>query len=442
MAASAASDDTTAHATPAAPDATPAPDAPAAPGPPPGDGAPPAARRERMPAWLPRAIVLALALFACFHVAEWAFHELYGLLLNIVVAFFIGLACEPAVDRLAARGMRRGSATALVFLGVLLAAAAFVAALGSLVADQIRLIIENFPDYVESLVEWINEQFGTELRVDDLQQDFLKSEAVRDYLQRSADNVWGISTTVLGGLFTALTVVLFAFYFTAEGPRLRRAICSVLPPARQTEVLRAWEIAVAKTGGYLYSRGLMAIASGIAHYIVMMLLDVPYAPALAVWVGVVSQFVPTVGTYIAGALPILLAFTVGPWTAVWLLAFVILYQQLENYLLQPRITAKTVDIHPAVAFGSVVAGAALLGAVGALIAIPAAATLQAFLSAYVRRYEVDARVHGGRSERRRGPVRLARMRAALQRHPDAGRPPGENPRDDSAEYPRDDPREP
>ncbi|WP_372483632.1 AI-2E family transporter [Streptomyces aculeolatus] len=392
-----------------------------------------------MPPWLPRAIVLALALFACFHIAEWAFHELYGLLLNIVVAFFIGLACEPAVDRLAARGMRRGAATALVFLGVLAAAAAFVAALGSLVADQIRLIVENFPDYVASLIEWINERFGTKLRVDDLQQDFLKSEVVRDYLQRSADNVWGISTTVLGGLFTALTVVLFAFYFTAEGPRLRRAICSVLPPAHQAEVLRAWEIAVAKTGGYLYSRGLMAIVSGIAHYIVMMLLDVPYAPALAVWVGVVSQFVPTVGTYIAGALPILLAFTVGPWTAVWLLGFVILYQQFENYLLQPRITARTVDIHPAVAFGSVVAGAALLGAVGALIAIPATATLQAFLSAYVRRYEVDERAHDDRRKRRH-PARLARMRAALHRRP--GGPPAGPPGDeDPGEHPDDGNRE-
>ncbi|WP_407561598.1 AI-2E family transporter [Streptomyces sp. 184] len=440
MAPSAASDDTArARETPAAP---------SAPGTPPGGGAPPADGRERMPAWLPRAIVLALALFACFHVAEWAFHELYGLLLNIVVAFFIGLACEPAVDRLAARGMRRGVATGVVFLGVLLAAAAFVAALGSLVADQIRLIVENFPDYVASLVEWINDRFGTELRVDDLQQDFLKSDVVRDYLQRSADNVWGISTTVLGGLFTTLTVVLFAFYFTAEGPRLRRAICSVLPPARQAEVLRAWEIAVAKTGGYLYSRGLMAIVSGIAHYIAMMLLDVPYAPALAVWVGVVSQFVPTVGTYIAGSLPVLLAFTVGPWTALWLLGFVILYQQFENYLLQPRITARTVDIHPAVAFGSVVAGAALLGAVGALIAIPATATLQAFLSAYVRRYEVDARVHDDGPKRRRGPARLARIRTALRRHSarPAQEPPGEDsasaPGNTSGSVPGDDPREP
>ncbi len=66
---------------------------------------------------------------------------------------------------------------------------------------------------------------------------------------------------------------------------------------------------------------------------------------------------PVVGTYLAGALPMLIGFTVGPWTALWVLVFVVVYQQFENYLLQPRITARTVDIHPAVAFGSVVAGA-------------------------------------------------------------------------------------
>ncbi|CAM5266865.1 hypothetical protein SVIOM342S_07983 [Streptomyces violaceorubidus] len=107
-----------------------------------------------------------------------------------------------------------------------------------------------------------------------------------------------------------------------------------------------------------------------------------------------SQFIPTIGTYLAGALPMLIAFTVNPWYALWVLVFVVIYQQFENYVLQPKLTSKTVDIHPAVAFGSVIAGTALLGAVGALIAIPAVATLQAFLGAYVKRYDVtdDPRV--------------------------------------------------
>lgn len=221
-------------------------------------------------------------------------------------------------------------------------------------------------------------------------------------MQQGAGSVWGLSATVLGGLFNALTVALFTFYFAAEGPRMRRAICSVLPPARQAEVLRAWEIAVAKTGGYIYSRALMAIVSGAAHYVLFLVLGVPYAPALAIWVGLVSQFVPTVGTYLAGALPMLLAFTEDPWDALWVLGFVVLYQQFENYVLQPRITARTVAIHPAVAFGSVVAGTALLGAVGALIAIPATATLQGFLGAYVKRYAVTDPRAGEEWSRRRG----------------------------------------
>ncbi|MBT2383819.1 AI-2E family transporter [Streptomyces sp. ISL-11] len=374
-----------------------------------------------MPRWLPRAMVVALALFAAFQLASWAFHQLIGLLINILIAFFLALAVEPAVDRMAARGVRRGPATGLVFLAVTVVAAGFFTLLGSMLADQIVTMVENFPSYLDAVIRWINRTFRTRLSRLEIQQSLLRSDWLQKYLKNSASGVLDVSATVLGGLFQLLTVLLFSFYFAADGPRLRRALCSVLPPNRQAEVLRAWELAVAKTGGYLYSRALMALISGVAHFVLLEVLGVPYAPALAIWVGIVSQFIPTIGTYLAGALPILLAFTVNPWYAVWVLAFVVIYQQFENYLLQPRITARTVDIHPAVAFGSVVAGTALLGAVGALVAIPATATLQAFLGAYVKRYDVtdDPRVHG---RRRRGggphtPVaeRLRRAVRALRR---------------------------
>lgn len=178
----------------------------------------------------------------------------------------------------------------------------------------------------------------------------------------------------------------------------------------------------------------MALISGIAHYILLVFLDVPYAPALAVWVGLVSQFIPTIGTYLAGALPMLIAFTIDPWYALWVLGFVVIYQQFENYVLQPKLTSKTVDIHPAVAFGSVIAGTALMGAVGALIAIPAVATLQAFLGAYVKRYDVtdDPRVHG-RHQRRRGELVFSRLRRATR---DPGSDDGEDAERPQAPGPR------
>ncbi|MFF7852610.1 AI-2E family transporter [Streptomyces sp. NPDC007904] len=376
----------------------------------------------RMPRWLPRAMVLALALIAVFQLGSWAFHELTGLLINILIAFFLALAVEPAVSWMAGRGVRRGLGTFLVFLGVLIVGAGFVTLLGSMLAEQIIKIVEDFPDYLDSVINWVNTHFHTELRRVDIQEGLLRSDWLRTYVQNSATGVLGVSAQVLGGLFQLLTIGLFSFYFAADGPRLRRTVCSLLPPARQAEVLRAWEIAVNKTGGYIYSRGLMALVSGLAHYVLLEILEVPYAPVLAVWVGLVSQFIPTIGTYLAGALPMLIAFTVDPWYALWVLVFVVVYQQFENYVLQPKLTSKTVDIHPAVAFGSVVAGTALLGAVGALIAIPAVATLQAFLGAYVKRYAVtdDPRVHGHRgSGEGRGPG--GRTRRPWARRPGAAR---------------------
>ncbi|MFH8801077.1 AI-2E family transporter [Streptomyces sp. NPDC017936] len=386
-------------------------------GPPAGAEAAPGAG---MPRWLPRALVLALALVGAFQLGTWAFHQLIGLLTNILIAFFLALAIEPAVSRMAGRGMRRGLATFLVFFGLLVVVAGFVTLLGSLLAGQIIKMIDGFPDYLDSLINWTNTTFHTDLRRVDIQEGLLHSDWLKKYAQNSAAGVLDVSTQVLGGLFQLLTIALFSFYFAADGPRLRRGLCSVLPPARQTEVLRAWEIAVDKTGGYLYSRGLMALISGVAHYVLLQALGIPYAPALAMWVGVVSQFIPTIGTYLAGALPMLIAFTVSPLYALWVLIFVVVYQQFENYMLQPKLTSKTVDIHPAVAFGSVVAGTALLGAVGALIAIPAVATLQAFLGAYVKRYDVtdDPRVHGHRG-RGEGPGPFTRARrlwnSALER---------------------------
>ncbi|WP_457030308.1 AI-2E family transporter [Kitasatospora sp. P5_F3] len=372
---------------------------------------------QGMPKWLPRAMVLALLLVGAFQLVDWAFRQLIDLLVMLLVAFFLSLAMEPAVDRMAARGVRRGLGTFLVFIGLAAAIAGFLTALGTLLVDQVAKIAGDLPHLVENLLGWFNRTFHQTVSLDQLQEKLLKDSGnIEKYAQQAADNVWGVSSTLIGGLFQAFTVGLFTFYFTADGPRVRRTVCSLLPPAKQAEVLRAWEIALAKTGGYLYSRALLAIASTFAHWIMFSVIGLPYAAALAVWVGVMSQFVPTIGTYLAGALPILVALTVEPVDAFWVLIFVIVYQQIENYLLHPRITARTVDVHPAVAFGSVIAGAALLGAVGALIAIPVAATLQGFVGTYVRRYEVatDPRIdrgadRKGRRERRRQAARRLRQ---------------------------------
>ena len=176
----------------------------------------------------------------------------------------------------------------------------------------------------------------------------------------------------------------------ADGPRLRRAICSRLRPENQTRVLSVWELAISKTGSYLYSRALLAGLSALFHWIAFTAIGVPAPAALALWVGIISQFIPVVGTYIAGVLPLVIAL-VNPGTslvrALAVLIFIIVYQQLENYLFAPRITARTLEIHPAIAFGAALGGAAMMGAIGAVRA-PAAAMIQVVASEWGGRHEV------------------------------------------------------
>jgi predicted PurR-regulated permease PerM len=350
-----------------------------------GQGAPDRA----MPPWIPRAIGLVLLSVAGFMFAWWAFGRLKGLLIILLVSMFLSLAIEPAVNWLADRGMRRGVATMVLFLLLFVTMVAFSVALGSLLVSELASIVQNLPDYADRVIKLTNDTFGTRLSAEDLPDKLsINSQLLQNYGQSAASNVVNLSASVLGGLFKLFTVLLFGFYLSAEGPKFRRYVVSLFPPSKQSEVLRAWEITIDKTGGYIYSRALMAVISFVAHYVFFTLIGLPYGLALAAWVGLVSQFIPTVGTYLAGALPILVALAEQPIDALWILIFVLVYQQFENYLVQPRITAKTLQVHPAVAFGAVIAGAALLGPVGGFLGIPLAASGQAFFSTYIRRYEI------------------------------------------------------
>ncbi|MBF6334414.1 AI-2E family transporter [Nocardia abscessus] len=372
-----------------------------------------------MPPWLPRAFLLAAATITGLLAAFWVLERLQGLLTVLLVSLFLAFAIEPAVNWLARRGMRRGPATGSVFLVLTALVVAFLWTLGALLVEQVTTLVKNAPEYADRGVEWINNTFHQDLSSTDIQKYATDwSSTLEGYLTGLAGNVWGIGTAAIGAIFQGLGILLFTYYFAADGPRIRTAVCSLLPPRRQRHILRAWDIAVEKTGGYIYSRGLLALASTLAHYVVLRILDVPSAFALALWVGVVSQFIPTVGTYLAGALPVIVGLVHGPSTALWILGFILLYQQFENYVLQPRITATTLDMHPAVAFGAVLAGAALLGPTGALLAIPVTATVQAFSGAYIRRYDVEADLdRTGTPKRRRKLARQLTLRLAGRHNP-------------------------
>lgn len=344
--------------------------------------------RDRMPRWVPRAIAMAAVAVIALVTLDWVFRRLTGLLTMLLVSLFLSFALEPAVNYLSRRGMRRGSATGLVFFAGLAMLGIFLAAMGSLLADQLVKLVDEAPSYITEIEVWFDDQLGLQVNTDSILEEFNEGGSVASLASDLAGNLVALGTTIMQILFQMLTIALFTFYLVADGPRLRRTICSTLTPASQREVLRVWELAIEKTGGYIYSRLLLAGLSFVVHWIAFAVIGLPFPIPLALWVGVLSQFVPVIGTYIAGVLPVLIALLNEPVTAIPVLIVILLYQQIENYLFAPRITARTMSVHPAVAFGTVIAGTSLLGAVGALLAIPAGATIQAFVSSYVTRHEV------------------------------------------------------
>ena len=344
---------------------------------------------EHLPRWVWKAVAIFWLGYIIAIVTRSVWASLSALFILLLVSLFLSLAIEPGVNRLAARGWRRGTATAVILVGVFVGFLVFIIAIGTLVGQQIATLLGDSEKYVNRTVNFLNDNFGTHINATQVITSINDPEgSVQRFIRSQQGKVVDLSVAALGVLVKGLSVLLFTFYLVADGPKMRRAICSRLRPDRQRRVLSGWELAIDKTGGYLYSRALLAGLSAFFHWVLFQAIGIQAPVAMAMWVGIISQFLPVVGTYIAGALPVLVQFVDSPPKALIILVFVIFYQQIENYFLLPRITARTMDLHPAIAFGSAIAGGAVLGAVGAVLAIPAAAMAQAVISNFGERHEV------------------------------------------------------
>jgi predicted PurR-regulated permease PerM len=342
-----------------------------------------------MPAWIPRLLLTVILYIGGAYLLYQAVLKVRSVLFMVVVALFLSFAIEPAVNFLAQRGWRRGAATGLILFGVVLLGIVLLVSMVPLLITQIRDLVAEIPNWLDTISEKAQDWFGLDLSVTGAVTQAQDIEgALRTYGADVAGNLLGFGAAVISGLFQLLTIMLFTFYLVADGPKVRRSICSLLPPRRQREVLQTWEIAIDKSGAYFYSRLLLAIINGGLLYVLLRILGVPFALPLALWSGLFSQFVPVVGTYIASVLPTLVALLNEPFDALVVLVYILIYQQVENYALSPRITKHTMQLHPAVAIGSAIAGGSLAGPVGAFLALPAAAIIQASIGSFVQRHDV------------------------------------------------------
>lgn len=340
---------------------------------------------RRAPRWLPRALLLTIVAVFVGIFVWYALGALQSLLVNLLIAVFVGLALEPIVVWLVRHGWRRGIAASVALIGSIVVVLVVLALFGNLFVQQLVQLVQSIPELYASIQAFATERF--DVRLPD--SDDLIAQAMDQFGQDVASGALLVGTSILNGIFAALTIMLVTYYLLAAGPRFRAAVCRWLTPNRQEEVLRLWEITQVKVSDFINSRIVLAALSSVFTFVFLAILQTPYAVPLAVFTGVVSQFVPTIGTYIGGALPVVVALTSqGLPQALAVLGFIIGYQQLENLYFSPKVSARALEMNPAVSFVVVLAFGAVFGPLGAFLSLPIAATIQAVANTYLQRHEL------------------------------------------------------
>ncbi|MET9340103.1 AI-2E family transporter [Nonomuraea sp. NPDC003804] len=352
---------------------------------------PPVVKVLLAPANVWRVALVVAAVVALMFFLRFLLTDAGWLLVLLVMAWFTSLAMEPAVRPLSRR-MSRRRATLLVMVTFTVVAVIFLILFGNLFVQQVGQLLLALPDVAAAVLKWINARLGTQYKLADLLKSLnVTPQQAAAYAQDVVGGVLGLVGTVAGMVFKLFMLVLLTYYFSADGPRLRQWVAQLLPSRYQLVFIRVWELSTEKTGGYVSARLILATINGGTSALVFLAIGMPSWFALGVWTGAVAQFVPTIGTYISIALPTVVGLaSPRPWVGVAALAWAVVYQQVENLTLEPRISARSVDIHPGVSFTGVTLGAALFGAVGALLAIPVAAMLVSLVDTYATRYELVA----------------------------------------------------
>ena len=339
-------------------------------------------------------VITVLGLVIAFQLIEWAFGKSKDFFFMLLLAWLLGIAITPLVEILTKRGLKRGLSTMLVLLGLVALVVAFIASFGQLLASQLASLIIQIPSLVEGFVNWLNTSFNLGIDATSIENSLNFSDSqIANFAQDIAGGLLGVVTSIFGFIFNIFTLLLFAFYFAAEAPQIKKTVGSWLPAKQQVVFTTVWQVATEKTGGFVISRVILAVLNATFTSVFLLLIDVPYWLPLGLFTGLVSQFVPTVGSYIGGIIPAIVAIVNDPKDGLFVIIFVLIYQQIENYLFTPRISSLTMDIHPAVAFASVIVFAGFFGAIGALIGVPIAAAIISIIQTYGKRYELIPELH-------------------------------------------------
>jgi predicted PurR-regulated permease PerM len=335
---------------------------------------------ERLVRFRPRAILIVLGLIFAAIVMIEVVQAARGVLIWIGVALFLALALNPLVEWLLAHGVqRRGVAVAIAFVGTILAVAALAATVIPTIVAQVNEFVEAVPGYVEDLTAGRG-------RLGFLEREYQITERVREAVEDGgATRVLGLSGTALAitkGVITAVvatvTIAFLTLFMLLEGPKWVERFYRLLPEGREERWRRIGHEIYRTVGGYVTGNLTISLIAGIVSTLVLSVVGVPFALALGLLVAILD-LIPLAGATIAAVAVSTIAFLDSTQSGIIVLVFFVVYQQLENHVLQPIVYGRTVQLSPLAVLIAVLIGAELAGVIGALAAIPVAGTIQVLL---------------------------------------------------------------
>jgi predicted PurR-regulated permease PerM len=303
----------------------------------------------------------------------------------VLVSIFLAVALSPPVNRLA-RHMKRGFAIAIVYGGLLLVPIMLIALIVPPLITEANNFADNVPQYANDVTDFVHKN----KRLRKLNEDYNITQKLQDEAGKLPGRLGGAAGTlrdigfgIVSSLFALLTILVMTAFLLGSGNRWVEQLVNSRPPHQRERLRRSLRHMAGAVSGYVAGALTIALIAGTATFIVLTILGVPFSGPLAVMAGLMS-LIPMVGATIAAVLiGIVTLFEDFPTATIVWTVWAIVYQQLENNLIQPQIQKRTVNVQPFITIVAVLFGGTLLGVMGAIVAIPVAASIQILIREYV-----------------------------------------------------------
>jgi predicted PurR-regulated permease PerM len=332
-----------------------------------------------------REVVRIVLIVVAVAISLYLIYQVRRPLLWLLIAIFLAAALSPPVNWLARR-MRRGFAVTIVFVCLLAAPILLIALIVPTIINEGTRFADNVPQYARDVTNFVEDN----RRLREINQDYditsrLEEEAAKlpDRLGGAAGTLRDVGLGIVNSLFALITILVLTAFLLANGRAWTDRALEMRPQEQRERLRRSLDRMGAAVGGYVAGAMTIALIAGVATYIVLLILGVPFRAPLAVIAGLFS-LIPLVGATIAAVLiGVVTLFENFPTATIVWAVWAIVYQQFENHVIQPQIQKRTVNVHPFITIVSVLFGATLLGILGALVAIPVAASIQILFREYV-----------------------------------------------------------